>query len=62
VVIAPLFLTSELDGGKWSTVALATLPLIKNPGALAQEAEWVHSRSGRCGREKNLLHLLGYKC
>lgn len=62
MVIAPLFLTSELDRGKWSTLAPATLPLVKNPGALAQEAELVHSRSGRCGGEKNILHLSGNIC
>jgi len=34
----------------------------KDPGALAQEAEWIHSRSGLSGGKKNLLTLSGNKC
>jgi hypothetical protein len=37
-------------------------PEKETPVLIKQKTEWAHSRSGRCGGEKNLLPLPGNKC
>jgi hypothetical protein len=54
--IAPLFLTSALDGGEWLTSPQGKKPLV----SIGEEMLGVHqNQSGRRGVQKNLSSLQG---
>ena len=55
-------LTTELDGGGWSTSRTAPLyPLERNLVPVKWEVEWTQSWSARFGAEINVLPLPGFE-
>jgi len=58
--MAPLILTSALDGGQWSTSRPDRVVLMKEPLYPSKRRPGVpQSRSGCFGEEQNLLHQPG---
>ena len=57
--MAPIFLTSALDGGEWSTSRPGFFTPENNP--LNRRLSWPHSRLDRSGKDTNALLLQGFE-